>query len=243
MKKTFLQIIVLSLVVGVSAQAANLATWQSTSSASQVTVSDSIYSATTTGSLAGVNFTVTTQWDKTPSTSQYLAPVISQPYLNYTGLWIPNFNSGNFNPNITETTDYINYSSPSRLTFTFSSPVNDLAIYWFNLRGGATGANYHDYSTTPTFYSGNFTTGGDFSGGVAATIVGNRLNLGDDNNFTYYNGIIKFSGPISTLTVTPESGAGGGFQGYTLGSVPEPSALSLLAIGLGVVLRRRRRTV
>jgi hypothetical protein len=30
---------------------------------------------------------------------------------------------------------------------------------------------------------------------------------------------------------------------YTTESVPEPSALSLLAVGLGVVLRRRRRTV
>jgi len=33
------------------------------------------------------------------------------------------------------------------------------------------------------------------------------------------------------------------FDNVTVSSVPEPSALSLLAIGLGVVLRRRRRTV
>jgi formylglycine-generating enzyme required for sulfatase activity len=33
------------------------------------------------------------------------------------------------------------------------------------------------------------------------------------------------------------------FFGFRVASVPEPSALSLLAVGLGVVLRRRRRTV
>lgn len=33
------------------------------------------------------------------------------------------------------------------------------------------------------------------------------------------------------------------YYGFRVASVPEPSALSLLAVGLGVVLRRRRRTV
>jgi formylglycine-generating enzyme required for sulfatase activity len=34
-----------------------------------------------------------------------------------------------------------------------------------------------------------------------------------------------------------------GSYGFRVAMVPEPSALSLLAVGLGVVLRRRRRTV
>ena len=33
------------------------------------------------------------------------------------------------------------------------------------------------------------------------------------------------------------------FQGFRVAMVPEPSALSLLAVGLGLVLRRSRRTI
>jgi len=46
-----------------------------------------------------------------------------------------------------------------------------------------------------------------------------------------------------TWTVTNDYYLQGGDMSFTATIVPEPSALSLLAVGLGVVLRRRRRTV
>jgi hypothetical protein len=67
-------------------------------------------------------------------------------------------------------------------------------------------------------------TGGEFIADTSKTI------FGGDNGFNSTNSRLFF----------------GGSDGVTfkdLSIVPEPSALSLLAVGLGVVLRRRRRTV
>jgi hypothetical protein len=89
-----------------------------------------------------------------------------------------------------------------------------------------TDSNYFEWTDTPNyFYEGSaFVSNGG--------IVMHR---------TYVDG----QPVIGAHADTPyrAAGFGSGEITFRLGSVPEPSALSLLAIGLGVVLRRHRRTV
>jgi len=89
-----------------------------------------------------------------------------------------------------------------------------------------TDSNYFEWTDTPNyFYEGS-------------TFVSNG---GIVMHRTYVDG----QPVIGAYADTPyrAAGFGGGEMTFRLGSVPEPSALSLLVVGLGVVLRRRRRTV
>lgn len=82
---------------------------------------------------------------------------------------------------------------------------------------------------------------------------GNLLTFSLDPKFTgNFNAV--FSDTIEISNYAPYldssnsklffgSGAGTGFSDFSVSPVPEPSAFSLLAVGLGVVLGRRRRIV
>ena len=77
---------------------------------------------------------------------------------------------------------------------------------------------------------------------VNTPLVIGKFGLGDGGYEDYGSGLPN--GLVDELRVYNRALSSSEIQQiYTLESVPEPSALSLLAVGLGVVLRRRRRTV
>jgi len=87
-----------------------------------------------------------------------------------------------------------------------------------------------------------------FGGGRMARIT---TSTGDFYDFVAHTGAVGFLGLVSTSafnSVTFSSISNvrpqiDNFEANSFSGIPEPSALSLLVVGLGVVLRRRRRTV
>ena len=136
----------------------------------------------------------------------------------------------------------VDYSINSGITWTFSSAVTNLDLYVKFWRGaGSFGPSDSTYlfSAAPTIQSG-------LSGG---SISGNSF-VGASSGF--YNGILRFSGPLTSLTLTAPNVGGSSGQVYTLAfdaassAVPDgASTFGLLgaAVGaLGLATRRRRRS-
>ena len=75
---------------------------------------------------------------------------------------------------------------------------------------------------------------------VGGTRTGGNL---DEDNVGYITSVSAFSSPINTFSLGTGGPGGGGVVQTSFDMVPEPSAVSLLAIGFGgwIVLRRVRR--
>jgi hypothetical protein len=142
--------------------------------------------------------------------------------------------------NIPMNTDFIAPDTGS-YTFTFSEPLDDLYIAIISL--GQPGVQ------TRWTFSESFTLvdqgPGAFGNGVF-TIAGNQISAGEAH------GIIRFDGPLSSLTLTSANGEF--WSGLTFGTsgpatggvIPEPATWSLLIAGFGLVgaaIRRRRTAV
>ena len=74
---------------------------------------------------------------------------------------------------------------------------------------------------------------------------GTRISAGDlsEDNPGYITSVSAFSSPVNTFSLGTGGPGGGGVVQTSFDMVPEPSAVSLLAIGFGgwIVLRRVRR--
>ena len=74
---------------------------------------------------------------------------------------------------------------------------------------------------------------------------GTRISAGDlsEDNVGYITSVSAFSSPVNTFSLGTGGPGGGGVVQTSFDMVPEPSAVSLLAIGFGgwIVLRRVRR--
>jgi hypothetical protein len=156
----------------------------------------------------------------------------------------------NFNPAGGASQQMVDYSVDSAITWTFSSAVTNLdlyALYWRGTAGGIGGPSDGRYvfSATPTIQSG-------LSGASIVTPVSGNpyLQVGSSSNF--YNGILRFSGPITSLTMYAPTGASNSGQVYTLAfdaassAVPDGAStfalLGAAAGALGLATRRRRRS-
>lgn len=155
----------------------------------------------------------------------------------------------NFNPAGGASQQMVDYSVNSAITWTFSSAVTNLDLYALYWRGTASGIGgpsngRYVFSATPTIQSG-------LSGASIVTPgSGNPyLQVGSSG---FYSGILRFSGPITSLTMYAPTGASPSGQLYTLAfdaassAVPDgASTFGLLgaAVGaLGLATRRRRRS-
>lgn len=135
--------------------------------------------------------------------------------------------------------ELIAYSVNSDWTATFSNPVSDLLLYprfWRGVAAGGPDPVTYEFDQPFTILSGL----------TGATVVGNTLSAPQN---AFHNGVIQFSGPVSSLTVNT-SATGGSFQGLTFGvddtpppvSTPEPATiLGLLAVGSLATLSRKRK--
>ncbi|MDX2154353.1 MAG: hypothetical protein SFV54_26670 [Bryobacteraceae bacterium] len=134
------------------------------------------------------------------------------------------------------------YSVGNNWSVTFAEPLDQLllvAVFWrgtYNF-GVVDPTTVYTFSRPFTFASG--------LGGVGVT--GNTLFMPDNGSF--YDGVLKFDGPITTLSVAAESPFPGFGQALTFAApakaVPEPAAAALFASALAAfaatrVLRSRR---
>lgn len=120
-------------------------------------------------------------------------------------------------------------------TFTFEKPLTDLYVAIIS-------QGQINIQTQWTFDK-SFSLvdeGQGFWGNGVFTIVGNQISAGEAH------GIIRFDGPVSSLTLRSSSGEfWSGLTFGTSGVVPEPASWALMIAGFGLVgaAARRRRTV
>jgi hypothetical protein len=144
----------------------------------------------------------------------------------------------NYSPAGGASQQMVDYHAQSGITWSFSSAVTNLDLYlkfWRSSTSSGPSDSNYVFSTAPTIQSG-------LSG---ASISGNTLTVSSG----FSDGILRFSGPLTSLTLSPPA-SGGGSQVYTLAfgggsaSVSDGAptfALLGAAIGtLGWATRRRR---
>ena len=181
------------------------------------------WSTLTSGTIAGVNITM-------QGLSSPVQAIVTRSYtsLDYSAAPVSNVTA-------------IMYGASNSWSATFGSPLPNLLLYVDLWRGSYTTFNF-DPTTNYTF-SLPFTV---LSGLSGASISGNTLTLPDTiPGNSFYDGIIEFSGPITSLSVI-SNGENQSGQNLTFAtSVPEPSTLALASISgvavLGYLWRRRRR--
>ena len=99
----------------------------------------------------------------------------------------------------------LEYGAAAEWTVTFDAPVSDLLLYTDAWRGGGAGG-----PSTPTYtFDQPFTIE---SGLAGATVVGNAIEMPRP---AQHSGIIRFSGPVTSLTVTTNATSTSASQGMT----------------------------
>ena len=124
---------------------------------------------------------------------------------------------------------YLDYAVDNSFTITFDSAVSGLSLYTYYWRGANRFGGVQTLSEA-------FTANADFSGSTSGFNV---------DGTQYNSGILSFSGPVTTLTISGAVGNSSN-QGLTFaqtaGSQAVPGIGGLAAIaGAGLVGRRRRR--
>ncbi|MGA0873063.1 MAG: hypothetical protein ACO3SJ_09325 [Phycisphaerales bacterium] len=125
-------------------------------------------------------------------------------------------------------------NTTTTFTVTFASPVSGLQMYLYYFRGAAGGGGgYASYDFAQAF---------TITGGLGSPTTQSGTALNTPSGFA--NGVITFTGPVTTLTVTATGSANGGDQGFTFAVVPVAvpgGAGFAAAMAAGLGLRRRRR--
>lgn len=125
-------------------------------------------------------------------------------------------------------------NSTTTFTVTFASPVSGLQMYLYYFRGAAGGGGgYASYDFAQAF---------TITGGLGSPTTQSGTALNTPSGLA--SGVITFTGPVTTLTVTATGSASGGDQGFTFAVVPVAvpgGAGFAAAMAAGLGLRRRRR--
>ena len=156
---------------------------------------------------------------------------MASPFNSHPSLSIWEFSSVDYSYAPVPNGEIIVYGTRSDWSATFSQPVSNLLLYAAAWRGPEGEVDPVSYT-----FSQPFTI---VSGMTAASSVGNTLTIADLPN-NYGRGILRFSGPITSLSVASNSPSGNNEQGLTFGIIPEPLSLHILAIAAFATLAFRR---
>lgn len=177
------------------------------------------WTSATTGDLDGVTLTMSNLLDNSIGTADLTGSDFSAAPLS-------------------TTTEILSYDTASNWTASFSGSISDLLLYGVFWRGIAGGTNPVVYT-----FDQPFTILSGF--GSAAVSGGNTVLSLPGTGF--HDGILQFAGSATSLSVVsstvcpPDCSAQGLTFGLDTNSVPEPSILSLLGLGLaGIGFARRR---
>ena len=152
-----------------------------------------------------------------------------------------NTSTGNFNTaayDFAGSQSYLDYYGTT-VTINFDEAISDLNLYLYYFRGDTNSSNGGTGGADSYTFDQSFSINANFAGG---TQNGNVL----ETPGSWVNGVLSFSGGITSLSWTSSSdvvGQGFTFSGTAAGSsspVPGPGGL-LAAIGLAGAARRRRR--
>jgi len=164
------------------------------------------YSGADAGSLDGVGFTL----------SGLSNPSFGSP------IQALDMSGANWNSVGSQQGSIYNADSVTSFAVTFDAPVSNLQMYLYYFRGTIDGYSSYDFGEAFTI-----------TGGLGSPITqsGTTLNMGA----FFAEGVISFTGPVSSLSVTTTGGpATGGDQGFTFAVVPEPGAAGLVAAACAV---------
>jgi hypothetical protein len=135
------------------------------------------------------------------------------------------------------------YSNGSFFSIIFDQEIYDFALYLNQFRSANQGgSNQYSFTGVAGFGRDDFNLNDAF---VGATKSGNAINLTE----SFASGILRFSDPVTVLTVFSSS-LQGFPQSFTFSGnaqpVPEPTSIAFLAtggraVGVVAVVRRRRR--
>lgn len=155
---------------------------------------------------------------------------LSSPFL---GVRTRSYTGSDFAAAQLPSTDALEYGASNDWTAVSDKQLPDLFLYIDSWRGSY--STNPDPATTYTF-SRPFAV---LSGLIGAGIGANTLTLPDGD---FYSGIIRFAGPLSSLSVDSNGqNVSGQLLTFGTSSVPEPSAVELL-LTLGALPFTRART-
>ncbi len=174
------------------------------------------YSGSNTGSVNGVGFTMSN-----------LSAAIYQPDIQSL-----NMSGADWNNVGAQQGRIYDANSATTFTVTFASPVSGLQMYLYFFRGAGTGGGgYTSYDFGQAF---------SITGGVGSPVTQSGTTLNTATS-TYANGVLTFTGPVTTLTVTATGSANGGDQGFTFAVVPGAGGVAGVLLAMPAARRRRRR--
>ena len=172
------------------------------------------------------------------------------------GVWDNPNPNGDFTGNAYDnsgTHEYAEYDTGSSVTITFNTPVDNLQLYLRYFRNAVSGM---PTGAVRYVFNEDFSLNANFEGGTLTSAPPDNVVYWTGNNSDLWmNGILTFSGPISSLTWTAQDGnPGAGWndvttaaQGFTFSGTASASAVpgaglaGLATIGLAGASRRRRR--
>lgn len=140
--------------------------------------------------------------------------------------------------------EMVEYGNGSDWVANFSQPVSNLLVYAKSWRttNAVSGTGITSYEFDRPFSIAPGSTGGNFLLGNGLTPLANDTLVLNGAPSDFFEGILIFPGPISSLSLDSSEAIPGKAVAVTFGVavVPEPGSLSLLAMtSLALLIRRK----